>query len=341
MASPAPGHRALLGVGHGAARPGGAPWTRGRSRSPASRRTSCPTCCRRPPCSARRRRRTARVGLRAGTPVVAGAADGPLGNLGTGAIDRGIAGLSLGTSGAVRMVVDGPTSIPPARLFCYALTAGVGGRRGDQQRRPRHPLGGRRAGARRRGGRRGDADEALLALAASAPGQRRARHAPLPAGRARPAVGPRHPGRLPGAAPGHTRAHLVRAAVEGVACSWGSCSTLDTVPRSTVRATGGAFRSPLWREVMAATLDRPLRPSAAPRARRWARRRSACSPSAARRSSATRWRSCRRPPPASPRRSSPTPRSSRPTTARAPGCPSSSAHSCQSPPCSPASVRDA
>ena len=25
-----------------------------------------------------------------------------------------------------------------------------------------------------------------------------------------------------------------------------------------MRATGGAFRSPLWREVMAATLDRPL-----------------------------------------------------------------------------------
>ena len=42
-----------------------------------------------------------RIGLSDGTPVVLGAGDGPLGNLGTGAIAPGIAGLSLGTSGAV------------------------------------------------------------------------------------------------------------------------------------------------------------------------------------------------------------------------------------------------
>src|ERR1700742_3885534 len=43
-------------------------------------------------------------GLEPGTPVVLGAADGPLGNLGTGALRHGVAGLSLGTSGAVRLV---------------------------------------------------------------------------------------------------------------------------------------------------------------------------------------------------------------------------------------------
>ncbi len=51
-----------------------------------------------------------------------GAGDGPLGNLGTGAIRPGVAGLSLGTSGALRLVVDGPRSDPSGRLFCYALT---------------------------------------------------------------------------------------------------------------------------------------------------------------------------------------------------------------------------
>src|SRR4029453_1762023 len=48
------------------------------------------------------------TGLPPDLPVAVGAADGPLGNLGTGAIEPGIAGLSLGTSGAVRMGVPRP-----------------------------------------------------------------------------------------------------------------------------------------------------------------------------------------------------------------------------------------
>src|SRR5690606_24702767 len=45
------------------------------------------------------------VGLAAGTPVVVGAADGPLANVGVGALDRGVAGVSVGTSGAGRVTV--------------------------------------------------------------------------------------------------------------------------------------------------------------------------------------------------------------------------------------------
>ena len=63
-----------------------------------------------------------RFGLPRGVPVAVGAADGPLGNLGTGAITPGVAGLSLGTSGAVRMVVSKPSFDAEGRLFCYALT---------------------------------------------------------------------------------------------------------------------------------------------------------------------------------------------------------------------------
>jgi gluconokinase len=62
------------------------------------------------------------LGLPGGLPVVVGAADGPLGNLGTGAITPGVAGLSLGTSGAVRMVLSEPGFDSEGRLFCYALT---------------------------------------------------------------------------------------------------------------------------------------------------------------------------------------------------------------------------
>jgi gluconokinase len=58
----------------------------------------------------------------------------------------------------------------------------------------------------------------------------------------------------------HTRAHLLRAAVEGVCIQMRVVlDRLDSVaPVTSVKATGGAFRSRLWREVMAAALDLPL-----------------------------------------------------------------------------------
>jgi gluconokinase len=58
----------------------------------------------------------------------------------------------------------------------------------------------------------------------------------------------------------HTRDHFVRAAVEGVARQLAAVlQQLDGVtPVTSIRGTGGALRSPLWREVLAAALGRPL-----------------------------------------------------------------------------------
>ena len=58
----------------------------------------------------------------------------------------------------------------------------------------------------------------------------------------------------------HTRAHFIRAAVEGVAFQLATIlDGLDEVePVTSIRATGGAFRSELWREILAGVLDRPL-----------------------------------------------------------------------------------
>ncbi|MFG6114118.1 gluconokinase [Halobacillus sp. MO56] len=63
-----------------------------------------------------------RLHLPTGTPVVIGASDGVLANIGVGAIDPGIVACSIGTSGAIRTVVDRPTVDPKGRIFCYALT---------------------------------------------------------------------------------------------------------------------------------------------------------------------------------------------------------------------------
>ena len=67
---------------------------------------------------------TADVGLPTGTPVVVGGADGPLANLGLGAIRPGDVACSIGTSGAVRAAVDEPWVDPAGRTFCYVLAPG-------------------------------------------------------------------------------------------------------------------------------------------------------------------------------------------------------------------------
>ena len=203
------------------------------------------------------------VGLPAGTTVVLGAGDGPLGNLGVAATAPGVVGLSLGTSGAARMVVSEPRTDPDGTLFCYALTDSawvVGGAVSnggivvrwagsalapDLTATPVGPT----------------VDEQVLELAAAvAAGCDGLMMLPYLLSERAPLWDPDLPGAYLGLRRHHTRAHLVRAAVEGVCLQLSAVvDRLDQIePVTSVRATGGVFRSPLWRDVMAAMLDRPL-----------------------------------------------------------------------------------
>ena len=70
-------------------------------------------------------RETARLsGLPEGLPVVAGTSDGGLANLGSGAITPGQRIVTVGTSGAVRKIVDQPWIDPEGRTWCYVLLKG-------------------------------------------------------------------------------------------------------------------------------------------------------------------------------------------------------------------------
>jgi gluconokinase len=204
-----------------------------------------------------------RIGLPAGTPVVVGAADGALGNLGCGAVSPGVAGLTLGTSGAVRTVVPEPQVDSQEALFCYALTESawvVGGAISNgglvvrwAGRALAPDLLGRVSGQHH--------DKALLELAASAPaGSDGLVMLPYLVAERAPLWDPDLPGAILGLRAEHTRAHLVRAAVEGICLQLRAIlDLLDRLrPVTAVRATGGTFRSALWREVMAAVLARPL-----------------------------------------------------------------------------------
>jgi gluconokinase len=227
------------------------------------------------------------TGLPVGTPVVLGGGDGPLGNIGTGAITPGLAGMSLGTSGAVRMAVAQPQVDAAGTLFCYAVTdtlwalgsaisnGGAVIRWAERAlapdlRPPPDPSSvrrGRTRGARtaRLGAQRSErshgADDSLLELAAHAPaGCDGLVMLPYLLAERGPLWDPDLPGAYLGLRHDHTRAHLIRAAIEGVCIQMRLIlDRLDAVqPVQAVRATGGVFRSLLWREVMAAMVDRPF-----------------------------------------------------------------------------------
>lgn len=61
------------------------------------------------------------LGLTAQTIFVLGGADGPLSNLGLGAMAKGTATLTVGTSGALRYIVEQPQTHPQAETFCCVL----------------------------------------------------------------------------------------------------------------------------------------------------------------------------------------------------------------------------
>ncbi len=201
----------------------------------------------------------ARWGMRAGTPVAAGAGDNMGSTLGAGAARPGDAVLSVGTSG-VSNVVDGAFHPGPERAVLTSahcvpgafLSMGVvmtATAALDWTAR----LGGVPA-----------ADLAGAAEAAAATG--RIAEAPvfLPAlgGIRTPGNAPRATGRMEGLHPGVDLPLLGYATMEGVAFQMAAC--LDAQRMAGVRAeriavAGGGARSALWLSLLATALDTPLR----------------------------------------------------------------------------------
>lgn len=208
------------------------------------------------------------VGLPAGTPVVVGAADGVLANLGVGAVAPGVAAVSIGTSGALRTVVPRPVTDPAGRLFCYALTddrwvvGGAVNNGGSVVRWAALALAAQRGVPPPQGEEADDLDALLLEEAATVPaGSEGLLCLPYLLGERAPWWRSGLSGAYLGLRREHRREHLVRAAVEGV------CQQLALVrdavdaaglPVGAVRATGGAVASPLWVGTLASALDLPV-----------------------------------------------------------------------------------
>jgi xylulokinase len=85
--------------------------------------------------------------------------------------------------------------------------------------------------------------------------------APYLMGERTPYLDPRARGALIGITASHTRAHVIRAILEGVALSLRDTFTLFQgiqVPVTTIRLGGGGARSPLWRQIQADVYGQPV-----------------------------------------------------------------------------------
>ncbi len=207
------------------------------------------------------------VGLPEDVPIVVGASDGPLANLGTGAIEPGVASLTIGTSGAVRVRVDRPRGDAAGRLFCYAgagpddwVVGGAVSNGGLVLKWARDHLFPDLSAAARAGGE--DPYDVIDRLAAGvAPGAGGLLFLPHLVGERAPRWDPDLRGALVGLTVRHGRDQVLRALMEGVvlhlATVVGAMAAAGHPPRA-IRASGGFTASDLWLGIAADVLGVPL-----------------------------------------------------------------------------------
>ena len=213
----------------------------------------------------------AATGLVAGTPIVAGAGDQAAGAVGMGITRPGAVSVTIGTSG----VVFAATETSGARsqgTYPHVLSRGPG----PMARHGRH-AGGRAVAALdarpdRCRGRPAWTKRLTRPTTASSmkrrrvpPGSDGVIWAPYLMGERTPHCDPDVRAALVGLAAEHTRGHVIRAVLEGVAFSlrdtFGIFGDLG-VPVVNVRVGGGGARSAVWRQIQADTYGRPVETSA-------------------------------------------------------------------------------
>jgi xylulokinase len=202
------------------------------------------------------------TGLLAGTPVVAGAGDQAAGAVGMGIVRPGAVSATIGTSGVVFAATDAPSLDPRGRVhtFCHAVPGrwhvmGVTQGAGLSLRWFRDNFGAGRDDGR-------DPYERLTEEAAAAPaGSDGVVWAPYLMGERTPHLDPHARAALVGLTASHTRAHVVRAIIEGVAFSLRDTFTIFGemgVPVENVRLGGGGARSKLWAQIQADVYGRAV-----------------------------------------------------------------------------------
>ncbi len=203
------------------------------------------------------------VGLPAGLPVIAGNSDGALANLGAGAAGEGESVITVGTSGAVRVTTSRPLLDPLERTWCYVFTEGrwfAGGAINNGGLAMQWAL------ERLYPEFKGEASylRFLEDVAKIPPGSGGVMALPYFAGERSPHWNAHARAVILGMGLEHSRAHIARAVLEGVAYCladvWQALSAQRKL-RLPVRLTGGITHSPVWSQIVADVLGVPLAPT--------------------------------------------------------------------------------
>ncbi|MGO2083038.1 gluconokinase [Vagococcus sp.] len=206
------------------------------------------------------------IGLPKEVPFIIGASDGVLSNLGVNAIEEGVLALTIGTSGAIRTVVNHPVTDPKGRLFCYVLTEDMyvlGGpvNNGgivfrwvrDQLFTPEKETAAQM---------KIDSYDLLTDMAQKIPaGSDGLIFLPYLGGERAPLWNADARGTYFGLNRNHTRAHMLRSALEGIVFNlYTVLLALEEVSGSpkSIQATGGFARSNLWKQMLADIFERDV-----------------------------------------------------------------------------------
>lgn len=190
------------------------------------------------------------TGLLAGTPVVAGAGDNAAGAIGMGIVRPGMVSATIGTSGVIFAVTDAPVLDPSGRIhtLCHAVPnrwhlTGVTQGAGLSLRWFRDNFGAN------------DTYADLTAQAAEIPaGADGAIWLPYLMGERTPHLDAHARAAFVGLTASHTKAHLARAVLEGVAFSLRDSIEIFRelqIPLESIRLGGGGARSALWQQIQA------------------------------------------------------------------------------------------
>jgi xylulokinase len=202
------------------------------------------------------------TGLRVGTPVVAGAGDQAAGAVGMGIVRPGAVSATIGTSGVVFAATATPTMDPQGRIhtFCHAVPGrwhvmGVTQSAGFSLSWFRDTL------CTGRDGNRVSYDQLTAEAAGTKPGGDGLLWLPYLMGERTPHLDPDARGAFVGLTAQHTRGHLVRAILEGVAFSLRDSLTIFCelkLPIESIRLGGGGARGTLWRQIQADVYGMPV-----------------------------------------------------------------------------------
>jgi len=201
------------------------------------------------------------TGLRAGTPVVAGAGDQAAAGVGTGVVRSGVVSATIGTSGVVFAYSDRPVPNDEGLLqsFCHAVPGawcvfGCMLSAGGSLQWAREVLYQDRLARARTDADRDRLYATMITDAAAARSDDIPFFHPYLTGERCPYPHPHARGALLGLTRGHTRGALVRAVLEGI--TLGMRRQLDLmraagVPIREVRLAGGGARNAWWRQLQA------------------------------------------------------------------------------------------